>query len=899
MSFTVLRPSYLLLIPLGAGLLGAMWWRWPPPLSPGRSRVALVLRVLLLTVLVLSLAGVRMSRTPDRRALVAVVDLSDSTRSGTDAAATAVRDLLAAKGPDDLFGVVSFGRNAQVELPPSLRPTFDGFQTRPDGSFSDLGGALELAANLIPDGYARQIVLISDGRQNLGDAGQAIRSLRGRSIRVDVVPLGTPPSAEIQVLTVEAPSDLRVGESLSVIARLRSTGPASGSLSFEVDGRQIEDRTIDLPSGLSEQAITVPPLEPGIHRLAVVLNAEPDGYAQNNRAEAVVRVVGAPVVLVLEGAPGAGANMGAALTAAGMRVDTRRAEDAPADVGSFAGYDATVLADVAASAFPPGAMRSIAASVRDLGRGLVAVGGTRSYGPGDWGGTPLEDALPVRMEAPQPKKRPAVAVVIVVETMESEGGDQVALGALESLIDGLTPDDEFALVVMRNPGDNNGSVVAVPLTNVVDKPGLKGTIRNLQLGDPPGYAQSISLGLGALGLSTAANKHLVLIGDGDATADLGGYDQLMVGASSQGVIVSALGVNTHSDETFMAHMRSIAQLGGGRYFQSDTTGDVPQILLDSTRSTLRPWFEQSPFSPIVTSAGGLLEGVPLTGFPELGGYVVTTPKPTADVVLSSPSRDPVLVGGQYGLGRSVAWTSDSLGRWTAGFLGSPVSATLFGRMVAWALPTGGGELRLDATPSGDGLDVTVTGPPDGGDLEVRSVSPAGASASHRLRPVAPGQWQGLVPAGEVGTYLLHAVLQRAGAALQVEVSVPVPYSPEYLELGRDDGFLRTLAKVSGTVLTRTEAAWSQPRLPVAFSNPVSWLLIFVGLVLWPLDIGLRRMTVTLAQMLAATREWWRDRRAPQERSESTESPDGRQGLKESEGPRESEDTEGRRVPLVP
>ena len=46
---------------------------------------------------------------------------------------------------------------------------------------------------------------------------------------------------------------------------------------------------------------------------------------------------------------------------------------------------------------------------------------------------------------------------------------------------------------------------------------------------------------------------------------------------------------------------------------------------------LRHWYEQEAFFPKVTAAGDLLAGLPLTAFPQLGGYVVTTPKPGAEV----------------------------------------------------------------------------------------------------------------------------------------------------------------------------------------------------------------------------------------------------------------------------
>jgi len=83
--------------------------------------------------------------------------------------------------------------------------------------------------------------------------------------------------------------------------------------------------------------------------------------------------------------------------------------------------------------------------VKELGHGLVTIGGPTSYGPGGWQGTPLEDALPVRMDLPNRKDKPKVAVVLVMETMEDPRADQVVLGAAEAVIDKLSPDDQVGV----------------------------------------------------------------------------------------------------------------------------------------------------------------------------------------------------------------------------------------------------------------------------------------------------------------------------------------------------------------------------------------------------------------------------------------------------------------------
>src|SRR5262245_32127720 len=108
------------------------WRRWPPPLTRTRGRLVFASRALLVALLVLALAGVRLTTQPNKRALVAVVDVSASVKSrgNLDAEAATVRALQASKGPDDLFGVVTFGHTAEVELPLTQNPAFESFQTQ-------------------------------------------------------------------------------------------------------------------------------------------------------------------------------------------------------------------------------------------------------------------------------------------------------------------------------------------------------------------------------------------------------------------------------------------------------------------------------------------------------------------------------------------------------------------------------------------------------------------------------------------------------------------------------------------------------------------------------------------------------------------------------------------------
>jgi uncharacterized membrane protein len=853
-GISVLHPELLVLLLLLPAMFVA-WRLYPPPLRRGRSRFALGLRLVAVLVLVLALAQLRVSTQPQRRVLVAVVDLSASVRASQEQEAQAVRALQAAKGPDDLFGVVTFGRDVQVELAPTLTPDFTDFQTQPDPSYTDITSALELAANLGPEGYARQVVLIGDGRQNLGDAATAVAALHAQGVRVDVLPEGAPPSAEALVIGVDAPTEMRAGQTAIVTVRLSATQPASGQLVFTIGGHELEARNVQLPVGVSTQTFSLPSLVAGLYEVRAELSVQPDTYSENNIGVAVIRVLGKPTVLILEGTDGEGLNIEKALIAAGMSVDRKPARATPTDPAQLGRYDSIVVVNAPADAFPPNSMAAIQRTVRDLGRGLVTIGGGASYGPGGWQGTPLETALPVSMDLPNRKEKPKVAVVLVMETMEDARADQVALGAAQAVIDKLSPTDKVEVTGGKWFGSGPIDYL-VPMQDVTDKKAIDAKLSASGLGDPPSYMAYLQAAEVDLLKTDAPLKHVVVLGDGDAQGGGGGetaaMQALLARMQGEGITTSAIGINTHGQSTLMAFMSDIARWGGGHFYESSDPSQVPQLFLKEAQVALRPWFEQTPFFPKLTSSGDLLSGVPLDAFPQLGGYVVTTAKPNADVYFESPKADPVLAAWEYGLGRSVAWTSDSTGRWTGGLLNSPEGGTLFARIVEWTLPTAApSALRLEASPSGDALVITATGVSSGGVLQLSVLAPDLTGSTTQLAGIGPGQWQGTVAVTAVGTYVLHAVLKQGSAVIaQSELAVSVPYSAEYGNLGRDDGLLRELAAEGGTLLTSPAAAWRLPPIAVPVSTEIFWALLLLVVLLWPLDVAIRRVVLSPRQFVS-------------------------------------------------
>src|SRR5207245_2164699 len=143
----------------------------------------------------------------------------------------------------------------------------------------------------------------------------------------------------------------------------------------------------------------------------------------NNEARSVVEVQGPPRVLLVEQRPGEGAVIGAALTSSGMRLETRPVAELPDQVEALANYSAVVLADVSAESLTETQQTTLRSYVRDLGRGLLAIGGDTSFGQGEYVGTPLDDTLPVRSSVRSHRDQGRVALLLVIDTSGSMADD--------------------------------------------------------------------------------------------------------------------------------------------------------------------------------------------------------------------------------------------------------------------------------------------------------------------------------------------------------------------------------------------------------------------------------------------------------------------------------------------
>ncbi|TME45828.1 MAG: VWA domain-containing protein [Chloroflexi bacterium] len=843
MGFELTRPLLVGAGVIAVALIVLIWRVFPPPLSPGRSRVSLALRVLIVVLLTLSLAGLQVDTRPPNQALLVAADLSASVQSSLDSEATAVRRILNQRKGQDRAGVLSFGRDPQVEVNISQTPQFGEFQSQPNANYTDLASALQLGGSILPDDSRKHLIVISDGRQNLGDAVAEARLLRAEGVRVDTVALPVTIGPEAYVDRLDAPRSLTQGQQANAQALIVTNSATHVTIRWYLDRTLLDTSTMDLPVGETTVQQSVKPTDPGFHAVRIVIDPVRDTYAENNLGEALIQVVGPPRVLLVENTVGEAQSLEAALRSTGIGTAAITPDQLPHAAADLAAYQAVVLVNIPAASLGTQAMSVLQASVRDLGTGLVVIGGSDSYGPGGYAGTPIETALPVQIQIPQDMQKPPVAVVLVLESTESGNGDQVLRGAADAVVDQLTPRD---LVGVTN---GTGAAFVVPLAPLKDKTAVKRAIDGMSLGDPPSYTPDLNTADQALKGATAAIKHIILLGDGDAPDN---YQPVITAIHAHGITVSTVAIASAFSDA--AVMQEMAGWGHGRFYQSNSLSDVPQIFLKETREALKPWVVEGKIAPQLSSLADVIPGVPLGSFPPLTGYIATTPRAAADVVLKSPQGDPLLATWQYGLGRVMAWTSDAQGRWTAGLLQWAQANTFFGDIVHASLPQPGDPaLSVETRVQGDHTHLLVTAPATaGGSVAVNALTPDLAGASLTLSPTGPGRFEGDLPTDQVGSYLLH-VSQSAGGVVRhtTTAGLVVPYSPEYRDLGTDTASLRAIAQAGGgVVLTDLSRAFQLPVPPVKAAQPISELLLILAIVLFPIDVALRRLVFRLEDVPA-------------------------------------------------
>ncbi len=743
---------------------------------------------------------------------VYALDVSESYSARRLNALEIIRTHASGLGPSAQVALVSFGSSAVLDGP------FDASSfTAKDGLGAGIGrGETNIEAGLgaasVLGGRAERVYLFSDGRANKGETDRGVLLCSQEGIKVCPVVLDSPPAPDAWVGRVYMPSALSPGEAGRVLAGIGSNQAGRVEVSLS-DGLKRAVQVVELPGRGASQNVefVLRYEEPGIKRVEVHLRTLDfaDSYPGNNSARRAVRVLGPPRLLVYSTGFSAAADV---LGRMGVYATEHwRAEDIPESLGELRDAAAVVLDNVSAYRLTRRQMGVLQCFVRDLGGGLIVLGGPSSFGPGGYSETPLEQALPVWCS---PEKRKNVSLVLLLDASGSMFAQTIFLGermskfraalrAVSPVTRELKKGDRVSIITF-----NVQPTVELGLGDVGDGAALRETITALmaqkeqELTGRTNIYPALREALRMLEKEESGERvlHVVLLSDGRQTVE----DSMDTGQFRRaGISVSTVATGSQVDRR---RLREIADSTEGRYYE-----------VAKFDATLRDAFVQElPHILRLTRTGDIkvelkkdadfLAGI--DALRPLGGIVLTTPKDEAHVVAESAEGEPVLAWWRLGLGKTVAFTGGLNRDWGGAYLKWKDLGKLLSQIVRWsAKGRENPDLRLSASVNGLVVRAHLKAETKGefvNGLRLRCVfSCNGARREEAFLQTGPGEYEATAQAQPDSLCVITAYTDSGSTGASAEVWVPGtlesgPAGPDMEELSR-------IAASSGGEVLREEA----------------------------------------------------------------------------------------------
>ncbi len=820
-------PAYLLLL----ALVPLVWWlsfRRLAVLGSIRRIVALGVRSLVLVLIVFALAGAQMVRVSDRLTVLYLLDQSLSIPADQrQAMAEFVNEAIVKhRQGEDRVGVIVFGRDAAIEIPPfnDNVQMSSKVESLLDPEHTNLAAALRLAQASFPEDAAKRIVIVSDGNENLGDAMQQARSLAAAGVGIDVVPVRYEHRGEVVVERVMLPGNIRRGQPFDlkvVVTNIRQ--PVAGDPGVVTGRLTIRKRLGDQSVVVSEDKVSLPPGKRVFtvrqqmdsagfftYEAAFVPDRKADdAMAQNNRATAFTHIRGKGQVLLVEDFENRGEHerLLQALRRQNLEVVVHASNQAFVDISDLQQYDTVILGNVPRDHFTDDQIQMLVRNTQQLGSGLIMLGGPNSFGAGGWSNTALEQALPVDFQIKSAKVIPQGALAILMHASEIAQGNFWQKVIAEEAIKALGPRDYCGLLHWDGMGPNGCAWLWNPGMCQVggNRERMLGALSRMAPGDMPDFDPGLKLAQqGFARVPTAAIKHMIVISDGDPSPPSNAVVKSLV---SLKVTVSTVAVGAHGPAD-SSRLRSLASDTGGKYYQVNDPRSLPRIFQREARRVAQPLVFESRagFRPfLLSSAHEMVSGIrdPL---PPIHGFVLTSRKqnPLVEVSLLSPvpsgeKSNTILASWTYGLGKSVAFTSDVGARWATAWTRWEDYDKLFGQMVRWSMRPADDQDKFSvATDVQDGQVRVVVNALDKNDEFLNFLGMAGTvigpdlkQRELRMEQTAPGRYQGAFPGGDSGSYFI-AVSPGVGKAM-IRTGVTVPYSDEFRVRAANLGLMEQLA----------------------------------------------------------------------------------------------------------
>ncbi len=826
MDLRIDQPIWLLLvIPL---VLYMIWILKTKTLQTREHWFIFFLRFIAIFCLLFAATSPYLSLPIRQQQVVFLVDRSASMKGTDKNVASWIEESLKTRKDKQNVGVYSFAKGIQTDVGiTNVAIQLPKWQDLSDTSETNIASALQLVTNLLPKNKASRLVLLSDGLETNGNVENQLNYFKNNNIQIDTVQLANNQVADTAITDFQTPNIAYEGEEQPLQVQIETTEPTDGELVITLNDETIAKKNVSLDVG--KNTITVKHIanKQGLLKYEAILKVKNDTFIENNKWMSITNVKGTPRVLLVHG-NNQSTTLAKIIGRKELTIKNIAASELPSSQTSYLQYEAIIFDNVPGHEVGEAKMRLIEQSVKNFGVGFMMVGGDNSFGLGGYFKTPIEKLLPVEMEVKGKEQLPSLGLVIVMDRSGSMSGNKIELAKEASArsVELLRKSDTFGFIAFDS---QPWSIIdTAPLKN------KKQAIKDILAVNPEGGTeiyQSLQMAYEQLKPLKLQRKHIILLTDGQSSTNAS-YEVLTAEGKKSNITMSTVAIGDDADRKLL---EELSRFGNGRFYDVRDEETIPSILARETSMMTRTYIEDHPFYPIISSVTPW-DTLFNDGVPQMNAYIATTAKQTAKVIAKSEKDDPVITQWNYGLGKSIAYTSDTSGKWAGDWARWNKWSQFWNLAVSEILPsfdevpysisqqTDGSYLITDVAQKSAFMDISVVDD-DGKDVEITEET------------IAPGKTKVYID-HKPGLVYFSVSNEDNGT---FKAGITIPYNKEYQLQQPNSELLQQIAKSTGGKMLEKpkEAFRNLPKSSFEQQNITIWFVL-IAMVLFFVDITLRR-----------------------------------------------------------
>ncbi|MFK7849571.1 MAG: VWA domain-containing protein [Akkermansiaceae bacterium] len=634
-------PESFLLIPL----IGVVAWFWP------QFGLLRPLRILIVLIVVLLLAGPSIRKQQNALDLVVLLDRSDSTEDLIDKGLPGWTSILekAKPGRNDTLRFVNYAAEIADD-------GVDGSSFTGSRKLTRTGLALSNLVAQADEKKPTRFLLFTDGfsTEPLVEAGA---QLKKRGVPLDFRLIRDETVDDARLARLSFPERVEVGEPFLISVLVRSSYDGTIPLVLRRNGQTLVESKVLVQDGVGTVEFTDRLSQVGSYEYGAEIRPEKDAHVGNNRLDRWIEISGGPRLLLVTKY----IDDPVATTMEDMDFDVQVvSEFSKLKPGMLGGTRAVIFNNVPAHEIPNDFMKSLDFFVREQGGGFLMAGGKRSFGSGGYFQSDIDELLPVSMELKSEHRKLSVALAIVMDRSGSMG---VGVAGGKTKMD-LANSGAIAAVNLLGMMDqvtvfavDSEPTKVVPLSPVgAKRDEINRRVSRISSGGGGIYAYTgLKAAWEELRKSRAGTRHVILFTDTQDTEEPGDYKKLIAEMTKEGASISVIGLGTKADIDAKL-CEDIAKLGNGRIFFSDRPMDIPQIFAQETVTIARSAFLEEPVETLASGRWEEISPKSMNWLKQVDGYNLSYAR--KDAVVSLASQDeyvaPLVAHARRGLGRTAA-----------------------------------------------------------------------------------------------------------------------------------------------------------------------------------------------------------------------------------------------------